>query len=143
MRKLLLLLVTVLAASLAVHADVTINSTNFPDAVFRNYLLSEYPSGTITTAQLNARDTLNLPYKGISDMTGVQYFTQLKRLDLYSNNLTTIDVSANTKLIYLNLGYNKLTSLNVDNNTVLQELYLQNNQISLFSVTNRSALRTL
>ena len=76
-------------------------------------------------------------------MTGVQYFTQLKRLDLYSNNLTTIDVSANTKLIYLNLGYNKLTSINVDNNTVLQELYLQNNQISLFSVTNHSALRTL
>ena len=143
MKRLFLLSLAVLMASLAAHADVTINATNFPDAIFRSYLMGQYPSGTITTAQLNARDTLNLPYKGISDMTGVQYFTQLKRLDLYSNNLTTIDVSANTKLIYLNLGYNKLTSINVDNNTVLQELYLQNNQISLFSVTNRSALRTL
>ena len=143
MKKLLLFSLAVLLVSLAARADVAINATNFPDAIFRSYLMGQYPSGTITTAQLNARDTLNLAYKGISDMTGVQYFTQLKRLDLYSNNLTTIDVSANTKLIYLNLGYNKLTSLNVESNTVLQELYLQNNQISLFSVTNHSALRTL
>ena len=131
MKKLLLFSLAALMAALAVHADVTINSTNFPDANFRNYLLSEYPSGTITTAQLNARDTLNLPYKGISNMTGVQYFTQLKRLDLYSNNLTSIDVSANTKLIYLNLGYNKLTSINVANNTALEQLYLQNNQLTM------------
>lgn len=143
MKRLLLFSLTVLMAALAAHADVTINATNFPDATFRSYLLSQYPSGTITTAQLNARDTLNLSYKGISNMTGVQYFTQLKRLDLYSNNLTSIDVSANTKLIYLNLGYNKLTSINVTSNTVLQELYLQNNQLTTVSVNNHSSLRTL
>ena len=143
MKKLLLFSLAVLLAALAAHADVTINATNFPDATFRSYLLSQYPSGTITTAQLNARDTLNLSYKGISNMTGVQYFTQLKRLDLYSNNLTSIDVSANTKLIYLNLGYNKLTSINVTSNTVLQELYLQNNQLTTVSVNNHSSLRTL
>ena len=143
MKKLLLISLAVLLAALAAHADVTINATNFPDATFRSYLLSQYPSGTITTAQLNARDTLNLAYKGISNMTGVQYFTQLKRLDLYSNNLTSIDVSANTKLIYLNLGYNKLTSINVASNTVLQELYLQNNQLTTVSVNNHSSLRTL
>ena len=84
MKRLFLLSLAVLMAALAAHADVTINATNFPDATFRSYLLGQYPSGTITTAQLNARDTLNLPYKGISDMTGVQYFTQLKRLDLRS-----------------------------------------------------------
>ena len=50
MKKLLLIFLTVLTASLAAHADVVINSTNFPDANFRSYLLSEYPSGTITTA---------------------------------------------------------------------------------------------
>ena len=143
MRKLLLISMAVLLASLAAHADVVINATNFPDANFRTYLLGQYPSGTITTAQLNARDTLNLSSKGISDMTGVQYFTQLKRLDLYSNNLTSINVSANTKLIYLNLGYNKLTSINVESNTVLQELYLQSNQLTTVSVNNHSSLKTL
>ena len=81
MKRLLLFSLAVLMAALAALADVTINATNFPDAAFRNYLMSEYPSGTITTAQLNARTELILESKGISDMTGVQYFTQLTKPD--------------------------------------------------------------
>ena len=125
------------------YADVAINATNFPDAAFRNYLMSEYPSGTITTAQLNARTELILEHKGISNMTGVQYFTQLKKLSLYDNNLTSINVRALTKLTYLNLGNNKLTSINVDNNTALEQLYLQSNQLTSVTVEFLSDLRTL
>ena len=80
MKRLFLLSLAVLMASLAAHADVTINATNFPDAIFRSYLLGQYPSGTITTAQLNARDTLNLAYKGISDMTGVHTIEKIGSL---------------------------------------------------------------
>ena len=112
---------TVLVTTFAAMADVTINSTNFPDATFRSYLLSEYPSGTITTAQLNARDSLDLYNFGISNMKGIEYFTQLTYLRLYRNYLTSIDVSHNTKLVYLNLGYNKLTSIDVSHNTDLEQ----------------------
>ena len=143
MKKLLLTLMTVLMASLAARADVTINTTNFPDANFRSYLLSQYPSGTITMSQLNARDSLYLYNKGISNLKGVEYFTQLTYLMCYSNNLTSVDVSALTKLVYLNLGYNKLTSINVSSNTALQELYLQHNSFSSsINVSSHSALRT-
>lgn len=143
-RKLLLSMMMVLTASLTLWADVTINSTNFPDANFRSYLLSEYPSGTITTAQLQSRTTLNMPYKSISNAKGIEHFTQLTRLDLYSNNLTTVDVSANTKLTYLNVGGNKLTSIDVSNNTALEQLYLQKNNLTgTVIVTEHSALRTL
>ena len=143
MKKTLFLLLTVLATSLAAMADVTINSTNFPDANFRSYLLSEYPSGTITTAQLNARTELVVESKYIYDAKGVEYFTQLTKLDFYDNKLTSIDVSANTKLTYLNLGKNQLTSINVNNNTLLQQLYLQRNQLTSVYVVNHSTLRTL
>ena len=143
MKKILLFTLVVLLSTLAARADVAINATNFPDANFRSYLMSEYPSGTITTAQLNARTELNLEAKGIANMTGVQYFTQLTRLDLFNNNLTTINVSALTKLKYLNLGYNKLTSINVDNNTALEQLYLQNNQLTSVTIEFFSNLRTL
>ena len=101
MKRLLLFSLAVLMAALAARADVAINATNFPDATFRSYLMSEYPSGVITTAQLNARTELDLDYKGISNAKGIEYFTQLTTLDLYDNNLTTIDVSHNTKLTYL------------------------------------------
>jgi len=143
MKKTLLLLMTVLATSLAALADVAINSTNFPDANFRSYLLSEYPSGTITTAQLNARTELPLSSKSIANATGIEYFTELTRLDLYNNKLTTVNVSHNTKLTYLNLGNNKLTSIDASANTVLEQLYLQNNNLTTVNVTYHSKLRTL
>ena len=142
MKKTLLTLFIVLMAALAAHADVTINATNFPDANFRSFLLNEYPSGTITTAQLNARDSLYLYNKGISNLKGVEYFTQLTYLMCYYNNLTSVDVSHNTKLIYLNLGHNQLTYISVSANTALQELYLQYNLFSSINVSNHSALRT-
>ena len=143
MKKLLLFSLAALMAALAAHADVTINSTNFPDANFRSYLLSEYPSGTITTAQLNARTELVVESKYIYDAKGVEYFTQLTKLDFYNNKLTSIDVSALTKLTYLNLGKNQLYSINVNNNTLLQGLYLQSNYLTSVYVVNHSALKTL
>ena len=143
MKKPLLILLTVLMATLAAHADVAINSTNFPDANFRSYLMSEYPSGVITTAQLNARTTLEVNSKRISNMKGVEYFTELTRLSCYGNKLTSIDVSSNTKLTYLNLFENQLTSIDVSNNTALEQLYLHYNQLTSVTVTYHSALRTL
>ena len=143
MKKLLLIFLTVLTASLAARADVTINATNFPDANFRSYLLSEYPSGTITTAQLNARTELEVNNKSISNMKGVEYFTQLTRLSCYGNNLTTIDVSSNTKLTYLNVFRNKLTSITGLNYcSALEQLYLHNNKLTDVTVTYHSGLRT-
>lgn len=143
MKKLLLLLLTVLAATLAARADVTINSTNFPDANFRSYLLNEYPTGTITTAQLNARDSLKLFGKGISNMKGVEHFTQLTYLVLAFNNLTSIDLSHNTKLTYLNVRANNLTSIDVSANQDLEQLYLHNNRLTKVRVNGHSKLNTL
>ena len=143
MKKILLILITVLTASLAAQADVTINATNFPDANFRSYLMSEYPNGVITTAELNSRTTLEVNNKSISNMKGVEYFVALTRLSCYGNNLTSIDVSNNLKLTYLNLFDNKLTSISVVNNSLLEQLYLHRNQLTSVTITYHSALKTL
>ena len=144
MKRIVLILMTALVTPLAALADVAINSTNFPDANFRAFLESEYPSHTITTSQLNSRTELLMESKNIADLTGIQYFTQLTKLDCWSNKITSVNLSANTKLKYLNLGYNKLTSINVSAHTDLEELYLQNNQLSSsLNVTHHSRLSTL
>ena len=98
MKKFLLTLITVLMATLATQADVTINSTNFPDANFRSYLLSLYPSGTITTSQINSLTNLNVSDKSISSLTGISYFTNLQYLNCQGNNITSLNLSSNTKL---------------------------------------------
>lgn len=144
MKKIVLILTTVLLTSLAALADVAINSTNFPDANFRNFLKSKYMLSVITTAQLNACTELDLNSLDIADLTGIQYFTQLTKLNCFNNEITSVDLRANTKLQELNLGYNKLTSIDLSANTQLQVLYLHHNQFnSTLSVANHSQLGTL
>lgn len=144
MKKRILILITVLLTSLAALADVAINSTNFPDANFRNFLKSKFTLSIITTAQLNACTELDLNSLDIADLTGIQYFTQLTKLNCFNNKITAVNLSANTKLQELNLGYNKLTSIDLSANIQLQVLYLHNNQLnSTLSVENHRQLGKL
>ena len=142
MKKTLLLLVAVMMASMAARADLLINETTFPDANFRAYMMSEYPSGVIPSIDLIMRTELNLSSKQISDATGIKHFRNLTHLDLYSNNLSSIDVSQNTKLTYLNVGYNHLTTIDVTNNRDLEQLYCQHNQFTTLQITDMPRLRT-
>lgn len=122
---------------------VDINSTNFPDANFRNYLLTKYPKGYLTRQDIQNCNNLNLSSKSISDAKGIEFLTELQTLNFFNNNATTINLSQNTKLTYLNMGYNQLTSINLSNNTALVSLFLQHNKLTTLSVTNHSNLTYL
>lgn len=108
--------------------DVQINSDNFPDKVFREWLLnSENIQGMGSDGVLTEEELLNITsiqYRGqadamFSDLKGIEYFTSLQQLSVSYNALTTLDLSQNVNLTYVNCSYNKLTSLNV---TKLQKL---------------------
>ena len=58
-------------------------------------------------------------------------------------NLTSLDVSKNTKLIWLNCYYNQLSSLDVSNNTQLKTLNCSNNQLTSLDVSNNKQLNIL
>ena len=111
---------------------IAINSTNFPDYYFRNYLLSQSygTDGFLTLAEIAeiTRLSLNL-LKVVSSLKGIEYFTALTTLECSGNQLTTLDVSKNTKLTYLSCSNNQLTTLDVSKNTALTKLYCQGNQI--------------
>lgn len=72
---------------------VMINSTNFPDANFRNYLLSLYPDGYLTQYDIANMTSLNVSNKGISNMKGIEYFTALKELRCWANSFTSLNLS--------------------------------------------------
>ena len=69
--------------------------------------------------------------------------TKLTNLELGSNNLSGIDVTANTKLINLDLGYNNINEINVSLNTELKTLKLGNNNLSKIDVTANTKLTEL
>jgi Leucine-rich repeat (LRR) protein len=125
---------------------LAIDATNFPDENFRNYLLAQdYGSDGVLTAEEIAGITyINVAMKFISDMTGIEHFTALTKLDCFANHyITTLDVSHNTALTDLQCHNNQLTALDVSHNTALRSLYCSYNQLTALDVSNNTALTYL
>lgn len=103
-----------LTASTAL-ADVEINETNFPDYNFRDYLKSQkYGSdGVITDSELANVTILLINNKRISNLKGIENFTNLTTLSCSGNRLTTLDLSKNIKLETLYCGNNQIESINL------------------------------
>ena len=121
-----------------------LNSTNFPDANFRNAMLALYPKGYLTTTELNNLTYLNVAGKSISNMTGIEKLTKLKDLRCYNNSFTSLNLNSNTALTYLDCAPNtNLTSLSIGNCTNLETLTCYNTGISSLSLSNLSKLKSL
>lgn len=123
---------------------VMINSTNFPDANFRNYLLSLYPDGFLTQYDVANMTSLNVSNKGISNMKGIEYFTALKELRCWNNSFTSLNLNSNTELTYLDCAPNSsLTSLNVSNCSKLQTVYCYSTALTGLTITGKPNLTRL
>jgi Leucine-rich repeat (LRR) protein len=88
-----------------------------------------------TTSVTNAL-SLDVSSKNISDLTGIEDFLSLSLLELYNNNLTSLDVSNNTMLTYLSCSFNDITYLDISNNTKLETLFCSNNNLSVLNMKN-------
>ena len=150
-------------------AQVEINASNFPDAKFRHFVDSiSGNKGELSQATIDATTTFGtgLNGLGVSDLTGLKYFTNLTELDCQNNpNLKFIDLSGNTKLqkiytqkcniksldfsnnpemTYINCSDMKtLTSIDVSKCANLKELYVPDNKLTTLDVTNCPKLTEL
>ncbi len=123
---------------------VMINSTNFPDAIFRNYLLSLYPDGYLTQYDIANMTSLSVSNKGISNMKGIEYFTALKELRCWANSFASLNLNSNTELTYLDCAPNSsLTTLNVSNCSKLQTVYCYSTALTGLTITGKPNLTRL
>ncbi len=143
---LVLTLAMLCAAGLA-EADVALNSSNFPDANFLQYLrdagFDADGDGSLSDTEISHVSSVNCAKKSISDLTGIAHFTALTKLYCYENQLTSLDVSKNTALAYLSCYSNRLTSLDVSRNTALKWLGCSSNQLTSLDASRNTALETL
>ncbi|MCF1192722.1 T9SS type A sorting domain-containing protein [Mangrovimonas sp. AS39] len=105
---------------------------NIPDTNFKSFLVNDSSinvnnDSEITMAEAQATTELIMNGIGIADLTGIEAFTNLTRLDVPNNNLETIDVSNNLSLNRLHAGGNNLTSLDIRLNTSITEIFCYNN----------------
>ncbi len=138
-----------LTASSAWAKTVAINKTNFPDAVFREYVLSNFDTNgdkKLTDAEAKKVKSLYLREEGIASLKGIEYFTALTSLNYrggkleHGGQLATLDVSKNTALLELIVECHQLTSLKVSGCTKLNVLHCGENRLTALDVSKNTAL---
>lgn len=153
MKKLLQITVAYFALTAFNHA--TAQNVTIPDNNFKNRLLIANTANGIakdengTNIQIDSNNDgeiqesealnvyeLYVNQALISDLTGIEAFTNLTLLYCYSNNLTAIDVSNNTNLVDLVCSSNDLTAIDVSNNTNLVNLACDSNDLTAIDLSN-------
>ncbi|MGN0637304.1 MAG: DUF4214 domain-containing protein [Huintestinicola sp.] len=123
--------------------NVSINSTNFPDAVFRAYIsekLDWNQDNILSEEEINGATGISIYDSNLSSIKGIEHFTKLVHLSLDGNMLTSVDLSKNTALEELDLSSNQLTSLDVTNNTALRWLTCNDNKLTSLNVSKNTDL---
>ncbi|XCF06947.1 T9SS type A sorting domain-containing protein [Tamlana crocina] len=98
-------------------------------------------NGKVFTSDISGVTYLNISYRNISDLTGIEAFTALTELRCQGNNLTSLNFSNNLQLKKLLCYSNNLSSLNINNSTVLEEVNANNNSIQSINLTNNTLLK--
>lgn len=79
---------------------------------------------------------LEINYRGLVDISGIQYFTGLTRLVCNGNYLTELPVENLTELTFLECSGNQLTGLSVGNLTGLTTLNCDTNHLTELDIRN-------
>ena len=153
-----MLLAALLVALLAVAAlapaaamaegteDVKIDETNFPDDTFRDYVKNNCDKnrdGYLSEEEIKAVTKIDVPKTLTKDLTGIEYFTELKTLDCSSSYLTELDLSKNTALMDLDCSNSFLTTLDVSGCTALTDLDCSSNDLTTLDLSKNTALMNL
>ena len=138
----------------------------FSDPVLKDFLLiapinfNQDPNVYITYPPIDANSDgeisisealnvigLDLYYLNITDLEGLQYFTNLKVISTYYANFPNFNQPSLVNLEQLSLlnsvGYSSLTSVDVSNNTNLVKLQCSSDLITSLDLSNNTLLQTV
>ena len=105
-----------------VRADsVEINTANFPDDSFRDWVEDQYDSdhdGYLSDEE-NTATEMYLDNHEIHSLKGIEFFTDLQTLSCEKNYLTDLDLSKNINLCIFDCSDNDLSNLNLGSDNTL------------------------
>lgn len=100
--------------------------------------------GKVSRAEALNLETLDITNKGITDLTGIEWFTNLRVLNCSENSsLKALDVSNNTALEELNCSSCKITNLDISKNVALRILNCRICDLKKLDVSNNPLLTSL
>lgn len=126
--------------------SVEINSTNFQDTDFQNYVKQYDKDGndSLSLEERNKVTTIELPDDSYCPtMKGIEYFPELVTLKCSNTHMRSLDVSKNLKLETLWCYWNSLEQLDVSKNKALKDLRCGDNYLTTLNVSQNGALEWL
>lgn len=138
----------VLTASYTVKSaspsGIAINATNFPDEVFRKYVMDWYgEDGVLTQDEIDNCLDLYLYQMDISNLKGVEFFSALRVLGCSFNKLSSLDLTYNEELTEVLCTDNLLTSIKLPHNSKIVSLDCARNRLSSLDVSKQIRLQML
>lgn len=123
---------------------VKLDEVNFPDTSFRDYCKNEFdldgdeelsPDEIASAAEIDVEwdDT-------VTDLKGLEFFTELTLLKCSGTGIRSLDVGANTKLRELQCYYTDIDSLDVSRNPMLERLECYETGIASLDVSGNQSL---
>ncbi len=113
--------------------QIHVPDDNFEQALIDrgyDYTLDDY----VYAESIKSIEELNLSNRQIKDLTGIEGFINLQKLDASDNELTSVIFTGNVFLDKINLGNNKLVELDLSALGFLKELNLGMNSLSCVTV---------
>ena len=125
---------------------IPIDEDHFPNAAFRDIVKSGVDTNHddyLSAGEIAAITEFYFYNRGLTDLTGIGYFTSLKSLNCNQNNLTGLDLSGCTALETLHCQGNKLTNLNLSGLSKLRTIYGTSNKLESLNLSGCVALESL
>ena len=125
------------------EGDIAINDENFPDPYFRDNVWWDFNTNRddhFSPSEIANAKGIICDNKEISNLKGIEFFTEIWKLDCYYNNLKTIDLSHNKKLSYINCHHNQLKELDVSGLPLLKTFYCNYNELPSINVSKNEKL---
>lgn len=135
---------------------------NFPDTNFKTKLLSA-ESGNGIAYQCNGNSfkvdvnndgeievseallvcNLAISDSNISDLTGIEFFTNLEHLQCNNNSISELDLSALTNMVGFDINNNQLTNVNISGLSEVHNISFRDNQLTTINLIGLSNLAVL
>lgn len=123
--------------------NISISDVNFEQALISRGIDQGTPDGVINSASALNVTHLDVSNSNITNLTGIEAFTNLVSLDASNNKLQAANFSQNGSLQELILHNNELQSVDVSANTQLQKLNLYKNQLTHIQLNTNTELTYL
>ena len=136
-----------LLCALSINAQIF---TQIPDSVFEQHLINLGYDNTIDslviTDSISSLDSLTIiGFTGfeITNLSGIEDFSNLQYLDCSINNIDTLNLNLNANLKYLNCSANSLELLLIDSLNALDTLKCSFNNLSDLNTAGNGSLTVL